>query len=180
MKTTEWNYDFSSLPCWSNRESDPYIYDEYFELSKTDTLCCIYSITEATMCNYLGFLAILKGKDKPTLYLNIANGFNFCDEFFCSDNENLIFLQPSLYNENYGSKRPILVIDIINNRFSYLFQDNVRSSFGIVQKSDYCFEFLPNEKNCEQKKIIVDTSELKWYNIQKIISLPEMIFDTIR
>ena len=33
MKTTEWNYDFSSLPCWSNRETDPYIYDEYFELT---------------------------------------------------------------------------------------------------------------------------------------------------
>lgn len=176
MKTTEWKYDFSSLPCWNNRESDPYIYDKYFELSKTDTLCCIYSITEATMCNYLGFLAILKGKDNPTLCLNIASGFNFCDEFFCSDDEKLIFLQPSLYNENYGSKRPILIIDITNNKFSYLFENNVRSSFGISQKSACCFEFLPNEENGKREKTTIDISKLKWYDVQELNSLPEMIF----
>ena len=177
MKTTEWNYDFSSLPCWSNRETDPYIFDEYFALSKTDTLCCIYSITEATMCNYLGFLAILKGKDKPTLYLNIASRFNFCDEFFCSDNENLIFLQPSLYNVNYGSKRPILVIDIISNRFSYLFRDNVRSTFKIVQKSDCRFKFVPNEKTDKQEKTTINIINLIWHDIQKLNSLPEMLYN---
>ena len=67
MKTTDWEYDFASLPRWDNRERIPYVYDEYYALPQSDTLCCLYSICEASMLNYLGFLAILKNKENPEL-----------------------------------------------------------------------------------------------------------------
>lgn len=60
MKTTGWKYDFTSLPHWENREKDPLIYDEFFEIPQSDILCCLYSITEVSMLNYQGFLAILR------------------------------------------------------------------------------------------------------------------------
>ena len=53
----------------------------------------------------------------------------------------------------------------------------MRSSFGIVQKSDYCFEFLPNEKTDKQEKTTINISNLIWHDIQKLNSLPEMLYD---
>ena len=50
-----------------------HVYDEYFEIPQSDTLCCIYSIAEVSMCNYLGFLAILKNKEKPLLQVKICH-----------------------------------------------------------------------------------------------------------
>ena len=66
MKTTDWNYDFHSLPHWDNREKLHYVCDEYYEIPQSDTLCCLYSICEAGMLDYLGFLAILKNKKRQT------------------------------------------------------------------------------------------------------------------
>lgn len=83
MNTTDWKYDFASLPRWDTREKFPFVDDEFFELPQSNTLCCLYSIVEASMLNYVGFLAILKNKDNPELILNLAEEFVFLCQFFC-------------------------------------------------------------------------------------------------
>ena len=72
-ETTDWKFDFSTLPHWEDRYSMPYIYDKFLDIPQSNTLCCIYSIAEVTMCNYVGFLAIIKNKEKPSIFLNIKD-----------------------------------------------------------------------------------------------------------
>ena len=55
MRTTDWNYDFSSLPCWKEREKLRDIYDEFYEVPQSDLLFCLYSIAERRMLDYRGF-----------------------------------------------------------------------------------------------------------------------------
>ena len=68
----DWNFDFSSLPRWDVRDRIPFVYDRFYPLSECDALCCIYSIAEVRMGCYQGFLAILKNKEKPELYVHLA------------------------------------------------------------------------------------------------------------
>lgn len=182
MRTTDWNYNFSSLPRWDNRERIPYIYDKFYEIPQKDVLCCIYSIAEAGMMDYIGFLAILKEKENPSLLLNIAEGYNFCDNFSVSADGNFIFLQPSIYDKEYGVSRPILIIDLNGNRFSYVLTGNYSTTYQVKQKSERVFvvEADVSQKDNERlqalhgKEIRID--ELKWYSMKKIQSLPEIIF----
>lgn len=183
MKTTDWNYDFTSLPRWDNRERFPWVYDEYFEIPQSDTLCCLYSITEATMLNYLGFLAILRNKEKPELVLNIADGFDFCVNFSASEDGSLLFLQPSLYDPSTNRySRPILILDVQNHRFSYLRTANYCPDYKVVQKKAHTFVIEADE---HQRKAIpqlnalhgrkIRTRWLRWHEIDKLPTLPQMI-----
>ena len=114
MLTTDWKFDFTTLPGWDNRERIPYIYDAYYYVPDSDVLCCIYSITEVSMGNNVGFLAILKDKSNPTLILNISESFNFCNNFSASRNGRFLFLQPSVYDKSSRSlHRPVLIIDVL-------------------------------------------------------------------
>lgn len=183
MKTTDWKFDFSSLPRWDNRNSIPWIYDEFFEIPQSDTLCCIYSINEVTMCNYMGFLAIIKTKSNPKLFLNIAEGMNFCDSFSVNKKGNLIFLLPSIYYiDTNTAKRPILIIDIDKSVFSYFDTENFSPSYKIVELSEDVFGIEADEyqkkhdkrlKKLSKKRIII--KYLKWYKLTDISSLPKMI-----
>ena len=184
MRTTDWNYDFSALPRWDNRERIPYIYDEYFEIPQSDTLCCLYSICEVGMLNYQGFLAILKNKADPKLVLNLTEGFNFCVNFSASDDGNLLFLQPSVYLPAKGrSVCPVLLVDIQNNRFAFLKTANYCTAYRVIQKKPHLFVIETDEQSrkcipqlaaLHGKKI--RTRWLKWYTIDALPKLPKMLF----
>lgn len=181
MRTTDWNFNFESLPRWDNRK-ECYVYDEYHYLPESDTLCCIYSIMEASMCNYIGFLAVLKNKSNPKLILNIAKGYNFCDNFSASKDGRLLFLQPTVYyKELNGSLRPILIIDVIDNKFSFVSTDNVNPLYKIIEvdKSSFKIEAYESQKNDERLSALckktIRTDQLKWHKLSKIESLPEML-----
>ena len=127
-KTTDWKYDFSSLPHW-DKHNLAYTYDNFNELKKTDTLCCLYSIVEARMMYYIGHLAILKNKQNPELYFNITNIY-FKPYVFYNKNENLLFLLADIYkNDNKTDTKkfmvPIIIIDITKGVFSYYKTDNI-------------------------------------------------------
>lgn len=183
MKTTDWKYDFSSLPRRDNREKLGWIYDEYFEIPQSDTLCCLYSINEVSMMNYQGFLAILRNKENPELVLNVAEGFTFCVNFSASADGNLIFLQPSIYDRPANRcMRPILILDIQNDRFSYLITDNYCPAYKVIQKSPHVFVI---EADAHQRKGIqqlaalhgkkIRTRWMKWYGMDKLPALPQMV-----
>ncbi len=182
MLTTDWNFDFESLPRWDNRNKMIYVYDEYHYLPESDTLCCIYSITEVSMLNYVGFLAILQNKSNPKLILNIAEGFNFCDNFSASKDGRLLFLQPTIYCKTLNrSFRPILIIDVIDNKFSFVSTDNVNPLYKVIELDKFSFKIEADEsqKNDERLsalcKIIIRTDQLKWYELSELALLPKMI-----
>ena len=183
MKTTDWKYDFSSLPRWDNRERIPYVYDAFFELPQSDTLCCLYSICEASMLNYLGFLAILKNKENPELVLNITEEFAFCDNVSVSDDGNLIFLQPSIYDKDTNCcPRPVLILDIKNNLFSFLKTVNYSPLYKVVQKKANVFVIEADAHERKHNKQLASLHGkkirirwLKWYKMDKLSTLPQMV-----
>ena len=181
MRTTDWNCDFSTLPRWDNRERIPYVFDEFYELPQSDILCCLYSVAEASMMNYMGFLAIFRNKENPELVLNVTD-FPFCVNFSASDDGNLLFLQPSIYlREKSRTVRPVLVLDIKNNRFSYLKTANDCPAYNVVQKKPHIFVIEVDE---QQRKGIrqlaelhgktIQTRWLRWHKIDKLSALPQM------
>lgn len=184
MRTTDWKFDFSSLPHWDNRNSFSFVYDEFYEIPQSDTLCCIYSIVEASMCNYVGFLAILKTKENPQLYLNIAEEFVFCTNFSASKNGDLIFLQPSIYDQETNRiKRPILIIDVCKNVFSYIYTDNYNPGYEIIEINKTTFKVKADEVQKKNNKYLrklerikIRTRLLKWRDLEKLNSLPGLIF----
>ena len=142
---------------------------------------------EVGMLNYIGFLAILQNKSNPKLILNIAEGFNFCDNFSASKDERLLFLQPTVYYKELNvSFRPILIIDVIDNKFAYIHTDNVNPLYKIIEidKSSFKIEADEFQKShdgrlsalCNQ---IIRTDVLTWHKLSKIKSLPEMLLNEV-
>lgn len=185
MRNTDWNFDFSALPYWDIRLSPPYIYwtyDEFLELPQSGALCCIYSIAEVSMWNYMGFLAIIKNKEDPSLFLNITD-YGFCDNISASKDGSLIFLQPSLYfKETNISKRPILIIDIEKNLFSYIDTNNYSPSYKIEEINEKVFKINADAYQKKHSKGLwelsrmkIYTDRLKWYELKELGSLPEMM-----
>lgn len=139
MRTTDWNYDFSSLPCWKEREKLRDIYDEFYEVPQSDLLFCLYSIAERRMLDYRGFLAILENKKKPELVLDISE-YTFSQTFFSNEEGNLIFLQPCVYIRNQNrTAYPILILDVVKKRFSYALWRNTAGVCRITQDSPTVF-----------------------------------------
>lgn len=93
------------------------------------------------MCNYEGFLAILRNKENPELLLNITQGMCFCDNISVSANGNFVFLQPSIYNPSRNTvQRPVLILDIVKNTFAYVDTDNYNPCYHVVEVSDHVFK----------------------------------------
>ena len=187
MIVNGWNYDFESLPCWDNRERMPWITDTLFENSTSDTACLIYSIAEASMMNYVGFLAILKNKQSPYLFLNIID---FCfpkQEVVFNTTGNLVFLQSNLYNESSNElARPLIIIDCKENRFSYYKTNNINPCYKIIELDKNTFGIKADEyqKNNDRrlfalskKKIRID--RLKWYDIEALSNFKNDYFGII-
>ena len=183
MKTTDWNYDFHSLPHWDNREKLHYVCDEYYEIPQSDTLCCLYSICEAGMLNYLGFLAILKNKKNPELVLNLYDQISFCVNFSASTDGNLVFLQPSIYDRlTNRCLRPVLILDLQNRRFSYIRTANYCPSYKVIQKKANVFVIEADElqlKNNRQLSALhgrkIRTRWLRWHKMDRLSELRQMI-----
>ncbi len=183
MKTTDWKYDFSSLPRWDNRDKFSYVYDDFVEIPQSDALCCIYSINEASMCNYIGFLAILKNKNAPELFLNVSEHFCFCDNISVSKKGDLIFLQPSIYSETKNAvKRPILIINIWKGVFSFIKTDNCDPGYKVVEAGDNIYTVEPLLSQSLDKRLAalsrkrIRPDRLKWRRLDEINSLPTLVF----
>lgn len=184
MKTTDWKFDFSSLPRWNDRETIPFVYDEFWDIPQSDTLCCLYSIAEVSMCNCLGFLAILKNKEDPTLFLNIADGFAFCTNMSVNKAGNLIFLQPSIHNKDANViQRPLLIVDVNKNVFSYVTTENFNPCYRVVELNENVFKVEADAHQKKHDKCLAALSRkkirinrLKWHDLMQIHALPEMLF----
>ena len=133
MRTTDWQFDFASLPRWDIREKIPFVYDEFYEVPGKDMLCCIYSVAEVSMLNYQGFLAVLRNKEKPELVLNVTD-ISFCINFSHSEDGKLLFLKASLYFSEKGWRQPVLMLDMEKDRFSYIKNESFPPSPWQIRK----------------------------------------------
>ena len=182
MEPTGWEFDFTTLPQWDNRESLSGVFDRFFEIPQSDMLCCIYSIYEVAMGNCLGFLAVLKKKDKPELVLQ--SRVNFCINFSASSDGDLIFLQPYLCDRaNNRSQCPVLILDLKKNCFSFLRTANRCPSYRVIQKKKSVFVIEADEyqrKNNKSLKALhgkkIRTKWLKWYDMDRLDNLRDMLF----
>ena len=184
MKTTDWPYDFASLPYWENRFHIPYVYDEYLEIRQTDTLCCVYSIAEVTMGTYLGFLAVLKNKQSPELILNITNGIHFLGSISANSKGDLLFLQGDLYHKKSNTiVRPVVIIDVVKNVFAFFETDNINPCYRVIELDENTFGFKADEKQCQSDQRLAALSrktmnlkQLQWYDYTEFHMLPQKIF----
>ena len=182
--TTDWKFDFASLPRWENHNSAHYAYDEFFGISQTDTLCCIYSIAEVRMMSYQGFLAILQNKENPKVVLNVTKDMNFCDNFSASNDGKLIFLQPSMYNDKTKQvKRPILILDIEKKKFAYVETNQWNPEYKVIEVAENVFRVEPDPvqaKNDERLRALseleIRTDSMKWYPWSQLNQLPKMVY----
>ncbi len=171
MRTTDWKFDFSSLPYWNNRETLWDAYDEFYEIASSNLLCCLYSIAEVRMLDYRGFLAILRNKNDPELILNISE-YTFTQTFFTDKEEKLIFLQFCLHNQKTDrTVYPILILDIGRNRFSYALSRNTVGVRRITQ--DKTAVFTVELSGHRSKKI--RSRWLRWRPLEQLPILPRFI-----
>lgn len=176
MKTTDWKFDFASLPRWENHNTIPFVYDEFFEFPQYDALCCIYSIAEVSMCNEIGFLAVIVNKEAPSLYFAEPQDVLFTPNVSISPDGKFVFLQASIYNrENCSYKRPIVIIDMSRKVFSYVHTDNTNTCYKISELTENVFEISADDYQkkhnealkelCEQK---IRTDRLEWYDLNSL------------
>lgn len=177
--TTDWKFNFSSLPYWNNREKIPYVFDKFYPIPQSDALCCIYSIAEAGMLKYLGFLAILKNKERPEMILNVSENMNFCDNFSVDKKGNIIFLQPFIYDKVLEKiQTPILIIDIGRKKFSYYKTDNHNPLYKVVELSENVFGIEADETQKNDERLMeltkekIDLRNLEWFDLSEIKNLP--------
>ena len=175
-RTTDWNFDFSSLPRWDNRNRIPFVYDKFHYVPQTDVLCCIYSIAEVRMGWYNGFLAVLKNKETPELIINITEGINFCDNFSVNKQGNLLFFMLSIYNKtNSAVSCPIFIVDLANKKFAFYSTENYNPCYKIKEISDciFCIEAdeaqrKTSEKLNELTKQHIDLNSLEWFDFSNL------------
>ena len=182
MESTDWKFDFSSLPLWDLREKFWDVHDRFFELPQSDTLCCIYSIYEVTMCNNLGRMAILQNEQNPQLVAQCSYPFRV--NFSAGDDGNVIFLSLQMYDRvTNRSKYPILILDLPNRRFSYMMTQSSCPGFKVVQIKPRLFKIEADERARRNDKALqalhgkkIHLTWRRWYDFRKLNTFHELIF----
>lgn len=180
MDRTDWQYNFSSLPAWNLRGRFWDAHDRFYELPQSDTLVCIYSIYEVTMCNNLGRLAILKNKQDPQLIAQ--SSYPFRVNFSASDDGNVIFLSPQIYDRaTNSSKYPLLILDIPNRRFSYKLTGSRCPGFKVRQMNSRLFIIEADQSQHDKQLQRLRGKKLRlnwrrWYDLSRLNDLHNMIF----
>jgi hypothetical protein len=181
MNINGWNYDYDKLPYWDNRESIPWIYDFLVENQQQNRACLIYSVAEVGMGSYRGFLALFENKGNPYITLNITK-YNFSGSKQCHQfnlNGDLFFTVPSMYyTEKNKLEFPILIIDCIENKFSYI---RIINGIHYALKEINQFNFQLIDKNHDERFIsrdgeVVDLRLLEWFDLSQIDNLVEMYY----
>jgi hypothetical protein len=143
MNISNWEYDFSSLPYWDNREKTD-VTDKLYE--STHDFCLLnYSISEVRMLDFRGFLALFKNKAAPQLVFNCtALNFPKCTPFF-AESVPFCAVLASVYCEDIQKELDVtLIIDLAKNRFAFapLHQSDVRELHPMTEEKKGLFLLL--------------------------------------
>lgn len=181
-KTTDWSYDFQSLPKW-DLHTWAYTFDLFVELPKADTLFCIYSVVEGSMMNYSGRLAILQNKQKPKLSILSSDGIYFQPIILADYEENLVFMIAKLSSEDRTKyKEPIIFFDASNETFAFFETEGIGGIRKFFKKSNGIYEmqhegFTINRRVSKNPLIEqIKTDDLKWHPLSMLNELNKIVF----
>ncbi|MEG1190282.1 MAG: hypothetical protein RSD32_08360 [Oscillospiraceae bacterium] len=186
MEIKGWDYDYETLFCWNDRDKFASSPDIVCENKVSDTMCMIYAISEVSMGNYKGYLAIFKHKREPSLYLNISN---FCfpiqDIFFNSPGTLLILKTQVYFKKLHCIKCPLLVIDLLENRFSIVKTHSYNSCFKIVETNRNLYGFEADALQTAYDQNLKDFirsriryNDLKWHPLGEISDFSKLYLGT--
>lgn len=173
MEIDGWVYDFESLPFWDNHNKISYVMDKLIENDNSDCACLIYSIAEVSMCNNIGFLAVLKNKKKPFLYKNVTNFYFPMQYADFSRDGRLLFVKTQIYDkERKRMNCPLLVMNVAEDCFSAIPINTPNPCYQVVEKSRDIFGIKADPYQAKHNIILqemnqmeIKISELKWYSM---------------
>lgn len=180
-KITDWKYDFKSLPKW-DLHSQNYIYDFFIESKKSNTLFCVYSVNEARMMYYIGWLAILKNKEDPQLVITTKDNIFFSPISYFDDDGDFLFLVYRTNSHDEAYKEPVVIFDISKEKFAWFETSGLGGLYEIYKKSEDVFEikhegFTINRKVSEEPEIKeIHIGDLQWYPINQLNNLEDIVF----
>lgn len=163
MNLSGWEFDFAGLPNWDNRETFLDCKDYLIESPDAAYACLLYSVTEASMMNYIGFCAVLENKNAPSLLINIRY-VNFEPYAKFSRDGRILFLKA---HYRYG-KRFILILNV--EKKTYAVAHFCAPVWYEIQESDAAtFEIVFDPKQAREdrriariKNTVIDLHTLKW------------------
>lgn len=169
MEISGWQFDFASLPRWDMRERDAYIEDILTENALSDTACLLYSITEASMMNFVGCLALFRNKAHPELVSNVHTIRFPRQEVVYSADGNLLFL-----NTRIDYRMLLVVIDLRSFCFSYVPVKTLSSCYTVEERSGQ-FVFCVDAHQAQHDKRLhrlegkeIKIERLKWHPLSEL------------
>lgn len=181
-KTTDWSYDFQSLPKWDLHKW-AYTFDLFLDLPKVDTLFCIYSVVEGSMMNYSGRLAVLQNKHEPKLSILSSDKIYFLPFLFADYEVNLVFMIAKLSNDDRTKyKEPIIIFDASKENFAIFETEGIGGIRKFSKKSNGVYEmqhegFTINRKASKNPLIAqIKIDDLKWHPIITLNELNKIVF----
>ncbi|MCL1883012.1 MAG: hypothetical protein FWF81_04570 [Defluviitaleaceae bacterium] len=179
MMINGWDFDYESLPHWQHQEEwtvqEGRMYSYVFCENKVhDIAFLVYSICEARMGWYCGFLAVLKNKQSPELFLNVTNGTFTQGKVFFSADGNFAFIKSSVPDGGL----PIFIFDLPANKFA-CYKPKARNSCYWVEEIGGKFIIvadkwqMENDKKSGLKKLNgteIKLKKLKWFPSQDLDS----------
>ena len=144
MVIEEWEYEFSKLPRWDNRDKIPWVYDKLYENPNRNNAVLIYSIAEVGIGKYFGFLAVFSNKAQPHLTLN-TTAFTVIPQMpMFSANGDICFLLACLYEKRKNLLAcPLLILNFeleafncfkVTDGFNYSVDEKNKAEFVLVQQ----------------------------------------------
>lgn len=174
-----WVYPFDTLPHWDHHGRFANVEDKLYENPYADMACLLYSIVEASMCNYIGFLAILENKASPVLSLNLTELEFPWNEIFFSKDGQLIFVKARAYNRQKNKMHFFfLVINLKKAIFAYQKISSGNECYSWEETRPGKFRIVVDAYQAAYDQtlqtldgMVVDTDEMEWFPIKEIHQL---------
>lgn len=134
MEIGGWNFEYTTLPHWSDREEYPCT-DCMLESPNGEVGCLIYSIPEVE--NALGYCAILSNKAQPALLLSILE-IVFDKAVTFSRDQRFLILRARYRRDKWF----LLILDLAEQKYSVEHTVPIARQYSIEERADGEFEIL--------------------------------------
>jgi hypothetical protein len=158
-RSTDWKFDFTTLPHWKTRLKIPYLYDLFLPFEKAELLFCVHSVAEVTMMNYRGFFTILENKESPRVVFTSRKGI-FGPNLYADDQEKHLCFEA--YCEGKGS---VMLLYSINRKAFAILKRNSGNPAGACFSKDGKTVILV-EQNRPPLQFAMDT--LLWLPVERL------------
>ena len=172
MDINGWNYLFENLPHWRIRDRFPYVYDQLTQSPSGEYAILIYSISEVSMCNEVGCLAVWEKREHPLLILNAYKAHFPPQTPVFSANGRHVCLKSQMYLPDQNRVEcPLLLLDLHKRQFTALTVDTYSYHISIQNQTEkalvLCLTPYSNLSEPEQQ-FSIQITDLLWHPFQEI------------